>query len=200
MCLLSLMSDASCMPLQGIYGADIVQSYISLETVTPEAQDDEIIDFYPHCVSPLFNYQAGALSPYGDELLSFLQALCTKKGLLIWSPPICIQAGSCAYYYFGSGLDDAEVVDAASTHFHKSYKGKSLEGVKEKISSPTKECADDMRLGVDYVSADHLCKGLFRVPAVVARFELILAYDMGLTVFSNHYCFALQCVDILVAM
>jgi hypothetical protein len=87
------------------------------------------------------------------------------------------------HFSVGLGLDDAEVVDAASIHFHKSYKGKALEGVKEKITSPTKECTDDMRLGVDYVSADHLCKGLFRVPAVVARFVLILANDMGLTVF-----------------
>jgi hypothetical protein len=99
MCLLSLMSDASCMSLQGIYGADIVQSYISLETVTPEAQDDEIIDFYPHCVSPLFNYQAGALSPYGDELLSFLHAVCTKKGLLVVLPlDLLVMSLSCALF------------------------------------------------------------------------------------------------------
>ena len=85
----SLVADAATMGLHWIYNSQDI-----LEKVSSRATGKAAFFQPPSC--PFYQYETGRLSPYGDEIIPFLNSFVSDKGIVKDS------AASASYGFFKS--------------------------------------------------------------------------------------------------
>lgn len=129
----SLLSDAATMGLHWIYNQNDIAEKVLTRGGSPA--------FFNPPACPFYTYEAGSLSPYGDEIVPFLRSMATEGEFVPQS------AATASYEFFKTYTGR---LNHPSKHFVESWDaGKGWE-----------DCA----------CVDHQAQGIIKTPLLVARY------------------------------